>query len=185
MFYTGLNRNTNYNTQEKIAEGAEGEIHTITGNVEIVAKIYTDNKIMDLREQKLKAMLKINPEEHVTKYCSWPLDMLYGNGDFVGYVMRSFRGLSNLIEVYNHDNRKDIPWKFFVHLALNLSIAVDSIHGLGQVIGDLNPKNIMVDMKNGYTILVDTDSFHIKDDNNKRHRCIVGYPECVAPYAYT
>jgi len=183
MYYLSL-YNKYYNvdiSNDNVPGGIEGKIFPVYSNSSIVAKIYKDNNLMDERERKLKVMLGINPSSSITNICSWPLDLLYNNGNFIGYIMHSFKGFSNLLDVYNHDKRNGIPWTYFVHLALNLSKAVYNIHEINQIIGDLNPKNIMVS-NTGQIIIVDTDSFHIRDHKTGLiYRCGVGFPQCVAP----
>jgi formylglycine-generating enzyme required for sulfatase activity/serine/threonine protein kinase len=81
--------------------------------------------------------------------------------------------------VYN--NRAGNPWTLYIAIAKNLAAAVYNMHEIGQIIGDLNPENILVDPQTGLITMVDTDSYHIMDSNGNVYRCGVGMPEFVAP----
>ena len=48
------------------------------------------------------------------------------------------------------------------------------------MIGDLNDKNVLVDMETAQVTLIDNDSFHIAS-NSGTHRCNVGMGEYIAP----
>ena len=113
--------------------------------------------------------------------CAWPVDALTVCGRFVGFVMPRVMGKCKMREIYSFSPKRAArPWSLYIAIARNLSAAVYSVHSKGQVIGDLNPDNIMVDPDNGMVTLVDTDSYHI-DDSGIVYRCNVGMPEFVAP----
>ena len=161
------------------AGGGEGDLFEIIGNPKIVAKIFKVNKRTTERERKLSVMVGIKP--HVTRQYSWPLDMLYESNKFVGYVMPKVTGNEKLRNIYVYDKREGKPWALYVAIARNLASAVHNVHQMGQVVGDLNPENILVEPETGLVTLVDTDSFHITDASGKVYRCNVGMPEYVAP----
>ena len=105
---------------------------------------------------------------------TWPIDILFYNGVFYGYIMPRLKsGVKNLNEIYEPSRRKGIPWQYYIHVAKNLCLAVRALHECGHAIGDLNPNNIVVD-KDGLVTLVDTDSYHIVDVNQDMYRCPVG-----------
>src|SRR5262249_29180802 len=57
--------------------------------------------------------------------------------------------------------------------------AVAAVHNHGLVIGDLNPKNILV-TKKATVYLLDCDSFQVMA-NGKTYRCETGFPEYTPP----
>jgi len=177
--YKGLNGKVYKTTDKPFAGGGEGAIYDISGNPDIVAKIFRVDKRTAERERKLSIMVGIKPP-HIEQY-SWPLDMLYENGKFAGYIMRKIVGKENLTSIYVYENRKGSPWTLYIAIAKNLSSAVYNFHKLGQVIGDLNPQNVLVNPNTGLVTLVDTDSYHITDVKSRVYRCEVGMPEYVAP----
>ena len=177
--FTGASGKTYKIVDRPFAGGGEGDIFDIVGDSSQVAKIYKADKRTTERERKLSAMVKIKPS--VIEQYSWPLDVLYSNGKFAGYIMPKVVGKEKLRNIYVYDKRKGNPWTLYIAIAKNLSSAVYNVHEIGQVIGDLNPENILVDPRTGLVTLVDTDSYHIADQSGNVHRCGVGMPEYVAP----
>ncbi|MDR0318875.1 MAG: NINE protein [Nitrososphaerota archaeon] len=177
--YSGLTGKIYRTAAKPFAGGGEGDIFDIVGRSDEVAKIYKPAKRTAERERKLSTMVQIKP--HVVEQYSWPCDVLYENGHFVGYIMPKIVGKEKLRNIYVYDKRKGKPWTLYLAIAKNLSSVVYNVHEIGQVIGDLNPENILVDPKTGLVTLVDTDSYHISEINGLVHRCGVGMPEFVAP----
>lgn len=176
--YKGLSGKS-YRTQNApFAGGGEGDIYDVIGVAGYVAKIYKSDKRTTERERKLSVMVSNKPS--MMEQYAWPLDVLYENGQFVGYIMPKINGKEKLRNIYVFDKRKGKPWSLFIAIAKNLSAAVHNVHEIRQVIGDLNPENILVNPNDGMVTLVDTDSYHISD-SSRTYRCGVGMPEFVAP----
>lgn len=177
------------------AKGGEGAIYDVIGNTNLVAKIYNDpKKITNELKKKLERMATIKSNcqtRSVFENYAWPEDVLYKNKKFVGYVMPRIKNTIKLKEFYPYSDKinnkylDNIDWKNRLEIAINLCVAVHNIHHLNQVIGDLNPDNVLV-QKNGNkinVILVDTDSYHItvNDTSKDYFRCGVAKPLFVAP----
>ena len=176
--YRGLSGKL-YRTQNvPFAGGGEGDIYDVIGASGYVAKIYKSDKRTKERERKLSVMVSNQPS--VMEQYAWPLDVLYDNGQFVGYIMAKINGKEKLRNIYVYDKRKGNPWSLYIAIAKNLSAAVHNVHEIHQVVGDLNPENILVNPHDGMVTLVDTDSYHISDVS-RTYRCGVGMPEFVAP----
>ncbi len=176
--YSGISGNSYRLQSTPFAGGGEGDIYNIEGAVGLVAKIYKADKRTTERERKLSVMVSIKPS--VMEQYAWPLDVLYENGQFVGYVMPKISGKEKLRNIYVYDKRKGKPWSLYIAIAKNLAAAVHNVHEIHQVIGDLNPENILVNPNDGMVTLVDTDSYHIAD-SSRTYRCGVGMPEFIAP----
>lgn len=176
--YLGLSKKVYRTSNSPFAGGGEGDIYDLVGAPEYVAKIYKPDKRTVERERKLSVMA--NNQPNVLEQYSWPIDILYENGQFVGYVMPKVCGKEKLRNIYVYDNRKGKSWSLYIAIAKNLSAAVHHVHEINQVIGDLNPENILVNPNDGMVTLVDTDSYHIAD-SSRTYRCGVGMPEFVAP----
>lgn len=176
--YKGLSGKS-YRTQNApFAGGGEGDVYDVVGAPGFVAKIYKPDKRTTERERKLSVMVSNKPS--VMEQYAWPLDVLYENGQFIGYIMPKINGKEKLRNIYVYDKRKGKPWSLFIAIAKNLSAAVHNVHEIHQVVGDLNPENILVNPNDGMVTLVDTDSYHISD-SSRTYRCGVGMPEFVAP----
>lgn len=177
-----------YHIEEKrLAGGGEGSIYQIQGQPQFVAKIFKENRRTIEREQKLLQMIRYKLTPGQLKQVTWPQDVLYDQNGFAGYVMPKLDKTDSLVSIYSNgfDNKYDIRYR--VLAAINLCIALKTVHEMGQVCGDLNPQNIcinldMKDRENGFQVtLVDTDSYHLIADNNVLYRCEVGLGDYIAP----
>ena len=176
--YRGLTGKT-YRTQSTpFAGGGEGDVYDIIGMPQFVAKIYKPDKRTTERERKLSVMVAHQPS--VLDQYAWPMDVLYENGRFMGFIMPRISGKEKLRNLYVYDKRGGKPWSLYIAIAKNLAAAVHNVHEIHQVVGDLNPENILVSPSSGMVTLVDTDSYHISDAS-RTYRCMVGMPEFVAP----
>jgi DNA-binding helix-hairpin-helix protein with protein kinase domain len=73
----------------------------------------------------------------------------------------------------------EASWAFLIYVAANIARAVAAIHEHGFVIGDVNPKNILVTRK-ATVYLLDVDSFQVSVDG-KSYRCDGGFAEYTPP----
>ena len=180
MIYKGTA--SNYDLTNKIASGGEGEIYEINGITEKVAKIYKpDHRTTEL-ENKLSYMLKKKPNPETLKQLAWPLDIVYDNTGFAGFIMNKLNVKDNLedISVYGDPYLAKITLKERLIIAQNICTVITDIHNLGYVFGDFNPRNIGINMSTGHVAFFDTDSYHVKT-SNEVFRCKVACPEYVAP----
>ena len=161
------------------AQGGEGQIFNINGHPDKVAKLYKTGKITPDHERKLLKMIITPPEQDVLDQIAWPLDVLYDNNKFVGFIMRKFKLNEDLNVIYEYGSSAKYPemtWGNKIRIAKNLCVVLNAVHEAGHVCGDFNPKNISVDPNTGHITFVDTDSYHITDGSNT-YRCNVGMPE--------
>ena len=176
---------TTYTIEEvAIASGGEGSIYAIQGNKDLVLKIFKPDRRTHNREEKLLKMVEYQLDEEQLRQINWPQDVVYDDTGFVGYVMPRLWENRNLNVVYStKDNKLDLRHRMLI--AYNLCAAVDTVHSLNQVCGDLNPQNICVNLnlesESALRVtLVDTDSYHITD-GDRTHRCEVGLANYLAP----
>lgn len=183
MNYTGLSGSRYVLDMNYISRGGEGTIYKVAGQPRLDAKIYHSGMRTTLRLNKLKAMMKISVDSTMHAQIAWPLDILFDSqGEFAGFVMRHAVGSKQINELYELSARKKYLWDFFINIAANLSLVVGQIHKAGQVIGDFNPNNILVDPVNGTVTLIDCDSFQITDRTQKTvFPCEVGLPGYLPP----
>lgn len=171
-------------TQTPLASGGEGSIYSIKDMENTVLKIFKPERRTKGREEKLLKMVKYQLSTEQLQQVTWPQDVVYDQNGFVGYVMPRLWGNQNLNKVYAIQNN-DLNLRHRMLIAYNLCAAIDTVHSLNQVCGDLNPQNICVNLnlQSQYALrvtLVDTDSYHITDDNNT-YRCEVGLANYLAP----
>ena len=135
--YHGKNGSTYSVKEERLGKGGEGSIHEIEHMPEYVAKIFKPDKRSLEREEKICNMTMNNMSEDVLQCITWPLDVLYDENDFVGYVMKRVKSVASLSELYS-DTKYNLHIRMYA--AYNLCAAIDTIHSAGQVCGDLSQK---------------------------------------------
>ena len=180
--YRGVNGAVYKVNKDRIARGGEGSIHEIQNMHEYVAKIFKKNKRDSEREEKICKMSASKFSNKTSEYTTWPLDVLYDEYGFAGYVMRRAQYNNSLSELYSN-SKYDL--KVRLYAAYNLCAAIEEIHNMGQVCGDLNPRNICINLDQNdadkfQVILVDADSYHFITDE-KIYRCEVGLADYLAP----
>ncbi len=186
-----------YTLGAQLGTGGEGIVSEIQGENSKVAKIYKADRFKTdqdrfTMERKLKAMLDMNISVYVDGKLrlTWPLDILYENGSMVGFVMPKINSKYKIFDVQRVEMAEKIypnyTWKYAVQFAYNLSVAVKYVHDKNIVIGDFNQNNISIDTSTGAVILIDCDSFDIRDPKSGEHfPCKVGLPEMLAPELQT
>ena len=161
--------NYKYKLTKEIGKGAEGHIYLV--NHKMVAKIYKQDKLTDLKIRKLKLMIS---NKMYNKSVCWPITLLYNSkNDPVGYLMKrvgdTAKELHSIIGLDKvHSNFPDFKTVDLVKVALKILGAIDYLHSHNVIIGDIQPSNILI-TSNSYIFFVDTDSFQIE-----RFPCPVG-----------
>lgn len=183
MDYQGMTGKIYQVEEERMNGGGEGTIHGIVGMNGYVAKIFKPDKRSADREEKLRCMVKKGATVKNLEHITWPLDVIYNAEGFAGYVMQKIENVQSLTAVYNGDKYN---LRFRLLAAYNLCAAVETVHNMGQVCGDLNPQNICInlnvnDKANAFKVtLVDADSYHFSTEE-KTYRCEVGLADYLAP----
>lgn len=168
-----------------IAKGGEGSIYQVQENPGLLAKIFHEKMQADNKRRKIETMVNLKDAENLRTQAAWPVQMLYQNGYFAGYLMERLDGYTGLGSIYA-SQKSGMSYSDRIRVCLNLCAAMNVVHEAGQVCGDLNPNNIMVNRKNGMVKLVDTDSYHIMpDDRSYVYRCEVGMPDYLPPELLT
>ena len=173
---------------EEIAHGGEGKIFNIASKEKSVAKIYYPKDLSTEKEEKLKLMLK--DKLNIPQVC-WPTDLLYNENDqFVGFVMKKVSGQTPLSASVMQLAKPKVVEKLMMgwdRLSLvNLCISICDIfirlHNDGILMGDVNPENILVDVKSfakPNITFVDCDSYQVGG-----FPCPVGKPVFTSPKMY-
>ena len=167
----------------RIGIGAEGEVYEIQDRSDLVAKIYHQPPPPE-KAEKLVALSRLG-NERLFNLSAWPVEVLRDTSDgaVVGFIMKKISGAEEVHALHSPKSRlqkfPDASWAFLIYVAANIARAVAAIHEHGFVIGDLNPKNILVTRK-ATTYLLDVDSFQVIADG-KTYRCDGGFPEYTPP----
>jgi DNA-binding helix-hairpin-helix protein with protein kinase domain len=166
----------------RIGIGAEGEVYEIQDRSDLVAKIYHEPP--PEKAEKLVVLSRLG-NERLFNLSAWPVSTLHDapGGEVVGFVMKKISQAEEVHALHSPKSRlqkfPEASWAFLIYAAANIARAVALIHEHGLVIGDLNPKNILVTRK-ATVYLLDVDSFQVSTDG-KTYRCEGGFPEYTPP----
>jgi DNA-binding helix-hairpin-helix protein with protein kinase domain len=166
-----------------IGTGAEGEVYEIQDNSDLVAKVYHEPPPKE-KAEKLVALSRLG-NERLFNLSAWPVSTLRDapDGEVVGFVMKKISQAEEVHALHSPKSRlqkfPEASWAFLIYVAANIARAVAAVHEHGLVIGDLNPKNILVTRK-ATVYLLDVDSFQVSADG-KTYRCEGGFPEYTPP----
>lgn len=162
------------------ASGGEGEIFDIRGKKHLVLKRLNPKHCTLSRQKKLEAMIRAGLPRDLLDQLTWPVDIVYENGSFAGYVMPALHKMEDLNVIYSDKYKLTLEDR--ITIAMNLCVPVDGLHQLKQYVGDGNPENICVNPKDLTVTLVDTDSYTITDRTSGRiYPCVVGLGPYLAP----
>ncbi|MTJ32307.1 hypothetical protein FJR37_22500, partial [Aphanizomenon sp. UHCC 0183] len=152
--------------KKKINEGGEGEIWETSVDGQL-AKIYLEKNRSTEMYAKIKFMIEhppVNPTKHQGHNCfTWPTRLVRDDKQkFLGFLMPKIESAKELINLYSPQLRNSLlpefNWKYLLTAAKNLAWIIYHIHERGYILGDIQPKNILVNNQALITI-VDTDSF--------------------------
>ena len=163
--------------------GGEGTVYD-TGKPGMVAKIYHVHRINEALFQKLRAMVK---KRFPNKLICWPSQLLFNtDGKFVGFLMPAAakNSVELVLSVYRLSSKtvqkKVLPgWdrKSIVVACRSISETFRDLHRNNVLMGDVNPRNILVDPANPERVyFVDCDSYQFENFN-----CPVGMAEYSSP----
>ena len=174
---------------EKIGKGGEATVYELQGKSGLVAKIYNDEHLIDKQKlKKLERMCELY-DKKIAKYYAWPQEIIYCENKPVGFVMENINNPSKnqdgseynkFINFYASKARQKFfpqaEYRFMVHSAINLTIAIQILHRKGIVIGDINESNVCINNLDTTVKLIDCDSYQIED-----YLCDVGTLLYTAP----
>jgi hypothetical protein len=125
-----------------------------------MVKIYNEKHQTYPNLKKLQKMLELDVfDDRIV----WPKDIVYYQGKFVGYVMKTIEHASPLSETFN-SGMLQFPNKpyYRVTALLNILQAIDYLHQKNILVGDLKDDNIL--LRNHEEIfIVDAGSFQVED----------------------
>jgi DNA-binding helix-hairpin-helix protein with protein kinase domain len=167
----------------RIGTGAEGEVYEIQGRSDLVAKVYHEPPSPE-KAEKLVVLSRLG-NERLFNLSAWPVSTLRDapDGEVVGFVMKKISQAEEVHALHSPKSRlqkfPEASWAFLIYVAANIARAVAAVHEHGLVIGDVNPKNILVTRK-ATVYLLDVDSFQVSVDG-ETYRCEGGFPEYTPP----
>ncbi len=144
--------------RSKAVSGGEGTcFKTYNG---FFVKLYNKNHLNYVNLKKLQKMMEMDISND---FVLWPLDIVYYNNNFAGYVMKELKG------AYNIDDMRDLGFRVGdmspldrYKICLHFLKTVDYLHRKNILVGDMKPDNIMVKPPRSVYI-IDSGSFQIED----------------------
>jgi DNA-binding helix-hairpin-helix protein with protein kinase domain/Tfp pilus assembly protein PilF len=170
-------------TGEQIGAGGEGAVFEVQGRCDLAAKIYHLPPTTE-KAEKLLALSRLGTGR-LYKLSAWPVDVLRSQpgGDVAGFVMKRINEGREVHQLHSPKSRlqsfPEASWAFLIYVAANIVRAITTVHEHGFVIGDVNPKNILVS-RSATVFLLDCDSFQVSA-GGKSYRCEGGFPEYTPP----
>jgi DNA-binding helix-hairpin-helix protein with protein kinase domain len=170
-------------TGEQIGAGGEGTVYEVQGRSDLAAKVYHQPPTPE-KVEKLLALSRLGTGR-LFKLSAWPVDLLRSKpeGDVVGFLMKRVNDGREVHALHSPKSRlqsfPEASWAFLIYVAANIVRAIATIHEHGFVIGDVNPKNILV-TRRATVFLLDCDSFQVSA-GGKSYRCEGGFPEYTPP----
>jgi DNA-binding helix-hairpin-helix protein with protein kinase domain len=186
-----------------LGRGGEGEVFEIKypkHHINNVAKIFHDAKRTPERERKLKYLINNPPqiEENGHTFLIWPLDILYDDDKFIGFIMPRAEGIELELlcddDFLNYPEYQGSAWEKFafskpnspmtrLKIAYNICAAVAAVHAKKDyVLGDLKPVNIKITDK-GLICIIDLDSIQVTEKGKVLFASKVATPEYSPPEA--
>ena len=177
-------RGNRIHLEASIAVGGEGTIHRLSGGGGLLAKIYSSPPDL-IGQLKLLELVRIhNPA--LEQFSAWPQELLFENTQgtkIVGFLMQDFGDSIPLKDLFADSSRifhfPQLTWTGLIQIAENTARAVNIAHSHNLVIGDLHPRNILVN-KSAFPRLIDCDSFQITTPQ-RVFRSVARLPEYLPP----
>ncbi len=165
---------------KQIANSGEGTVWQ-TSLQGYLAKLY--HTATPERVKKLQVMVAHPPHDPMTEHghitFAWPKDLLQDSkGRCLGFLMPEVDSSVKLSTIYNAKLRsRKAPrfnWYYLHTTALNIALAMQSLHQEDYVVGDVKPQNILVNSQ-ALVSVIDADSFQVRDPHTRQlYRCLVG-----------
>ena len=164
-----------------LGSGGEGNVYEIKSPeiyLNHVAKIYHPRERTKIREEKLKYMIAYPPEISDSLTIIFPVELIYKDGDFVGFIMLKARGEYDLSVLTTLSLSKKLPEEWQKRYQRNeaeniknyLLICYNLAHTLAEfdrnknyILVDFKPENIKVNLA-GQISIIDLDSIEIVEE---------------------
>lgn len=158
-----------------LGEGGEGSVYD--GGRSTVVKIFDKDHLTRHRKEKIELLVSRNLR---AKGLCIPTAVVRNSaGEFVGYVMPKASGREFQRTIFNKRKfEREFPtWKKadLVDICISFLEKVQYLHSMNVILGDINPKNLMVDEKKN-VFIIDADSWQLEG-----YPCPVGTPMFTSP----
>lgn len=158
-----------------LGEGGEGSVYD--GDSQTVVKVFDKDHLSRHRKEKIELLVSRNIR--VEGLCVPSALVSNTEGEFVGYVMPKASGREFQRTIFSRRKfEREFPnWKKvdLVGICISFLEKVEYLHAMNIIVGDINPKNLMVDDKKN-VFIIDADSWQLEG-----YPCPVGTPMFTSP----
>jgi len=166
----------------ELGRGGEGTVYEVTGT-QLVAKVYAAAPV-PTKVDKLRAMTRRSTPA-LQRMAAWPIELLEDHARRVrGFLMPLVSAREDAHQLYSPKSRRRVfahsDARFLVRAAANLARSFATLHEAGHVIGDVNHGNALIG-QDATVVLIDCDSFQVRDAAGRVFTCDVGVPLFTAP----
>lgn len=158
-----------------LGEGGEGSV--FAGGGKLVVKIFDKDHVTQHRKDKIA--LLVNAELQAGGLCIPSVLVRNAKGEFVGYAMPKASGREFQRTIFNRRKfEREFPnWTKLdlVDICISFLEKVQYLHSMNIILGDINPKNMMIDDKKN-VFIIDADSWQVEG-----YPCPVGTPMFTSP----
>lgn len=158
-----------------LGEGGEGSVYEADGDA--VVKIFDKEHLTRHRKEKIE--LLVGRSLRVQGLCIPSEVVRNKQGEFVGYVMPKASGREFQRTIFNKRKfEREFPeWRKvdLVDICISFLEKVQYLHSMNVILGDINPKNLMVDERKN-VFIIDADSWQLEG-----YPCPVGTPMFTSP----
>ncbi|MDN4163390.1 protein kinase domain-containing protein [Nocardioides abyssi] len=157
-----------------LGRGGEGSVYEGGGNT--VVKIFDKDHITQHRKAKVELLVISGLQ--AKGLCIPSATVHNAAGEFVGYVMPTASGREARTIFNIRKLEKDFPtWKKsdLVDICISFLKKVEYLHSMNVILGDINPKNLMIDDRKN-VFIIDADSWQLEG-----YPCPVGTPMYTSP----
>jgi len=162
---------------ELLGEGGEGRVFAVDGDEDLVVKIFDEEHRTGHRVEKVRLLMS---HDLVSPGIAFPASVITnGDGEDVGYAMPRASGKvlqatimrpARFKATYPNWTKADL-----VDVCISFLEKVEYLHSLNILVGDINPKNLLV-TEGKEVWIIDADSWQFEG-----YPCPVGTPMFTAP----
>ncbi len=158
-----------------LGEGGEGTVYEADRST--VIKIFDKDHLTRHRKEKIELLL--SRKVRAKGLCIPSAVVQNSQGEFVGYMMPKASGREFQRTIFNKRKfEREFPtWKKsdLVDICISFLEKVQYLHSMNVILGDINPKNLMID-EGKNVFIIDADSWQLEG-----YPCPVGTPMFTSP----
>ena len=148
--------------EKPLIEEAHGWLFPVEGHPELTAKLFHPDGLMNgqdkAKEKNFRKLMELWIPGDALEHVIWPADGLWDKkGFFLGFMRPAVSGYLTLETVVNQQRTMDVEDK--LRIARQLIAAVNSVHRMDVLCGNLHRQNILVSQDYDKVLLAGADYF--------------------------